>query len=175
MNPDNPLGMNPNNPLASKPPPAPPCQGECSVCSSPDKGRLGGVGVEFLPNGHIWMKSTLKVGLCAFGLMAATLASAEPLGRLFFTPEQRAQLEYSKPQDSGSGGSGSGRALTVNGIVQQHGGKRTAWINGVPQQAGDSDERAPESLPVAVPGLSKPVKVKVGQKVLINPAANTGQ
>jgi len=150
--------------------------------------------VEFLPNGHIWMKSTLKIcliafsvgarravplplkiGLCAFGLMAATLASAEPLGRLFFTPEQRAQLEYSKPQDSGSGGSGSGRALTVNGIVQQHGGKRTAWINGVPQQAGDSDERAPESLPVAVPGLSKPVKVKVGQKVLINPAANTGQ
>ena len=42
--------FNPDNPLASKPPPAPPCQGECPVCPSPDKGRLGGVGVEFLPN-----------------------------------------------------------------------------------------------------------------------------
>src|SRR3990170_2846551 len=42
----------PDNPLASKTPPAPPCQGECSVCPSPDKGRLGRVGVEFLPNGQ---------------------------------------------------------------------------------------------------------------------------
>lgn len=113
----------------------------------------------------------LKIGLCAFGLIAATLSSAEPLGRLFFTPEQRAQLEHSKPQSSSSTGSG----MTVNGIVQKHGGKRTVWINGVPRQAGNSDELAPDSLPVAVPGLTKPVKVKVGQKVRINPASDTGQ
>jgi hypothetical protein len=105
------------------------------------------------------------------GSIYATLCSAEPLGRLFFTPEQRAQLDYSKLQGSDTGN--SGRALTVNGIVQKHGGKRTAWINGVPQEAGNSDERAPDSLPVAVPGLSKPVKVKVGQKVLINPASDS--
>lgn len=116
---------------------------------------------------------SLKIGVCAFGLIAATLVSAEPLGRLFFTPEQRAQLEYSKPQHNDS--AGSGRGLTVNGIVQRQGGKRTAWINGVPQQAGNSDDRAPESLPVAVPGLKNPVKVKVGQKVLVNPAAATEQ
>src|SRR3989338_1054472 len=42
----------PDNPLPSNPPPAPPCQGECPVCPSPDKWRLGGVGVEFLPNGQ---------------------------------------------------------------------------------------------------------------------------
>src|SRR3972149_2934809 len=51
--------MNPNNPLASKPPPTPPCQGECPVCPSPDKGRLGGVGVEFLPNGQSGIKRTV--------------------------------------------------------------------------------------------------------------------
>jgi hypothetical protein len=107
----------------------------------------------------------------AIGSVAATPSSAESLGRLFFTPEQRAQLEYSKSRSNDTGS--SGRALTVNGIVQKHGGKRTAWINGVPQQAGNSDERAPDSLPVAVPGLSKPVKVKVGQKVLINPASDS--
>src|SRR3989337_3065332 len=49
--------LTPNNPLASNPPPAPPCQGECSVCPSPDKGRLGGVGVEFLPNGQSGLKT----------------------------------------------------------------------------------------------------------------------
>lgn len=115
----------------------------------------------------------LRIGLCAFGLITAALGSAEPLGRLFFTPEQRAQMEYSRLPDSGSGS--SSRALTVNGIVQQHGGRRTAWINGVPRQAGNSDELAPESLPVIVPGQSKPVKVKVGQKILIKPSADRGQ
>ncbi|MEO8331302.1 MAG: hypothetical protein ABI479_02640 [Gallionella sp.] len=118
------------------------------------------------------MNTIPKVFICVLGSVAATLSSAEPFGRLFFTPEQRAQLEYSKLQNSESGSSNS-RALTVNGIVQRHGGKRTAWINGVPRQAGNSDERAPESLPVAVPGLSAPVKVKVGQKVLINPASDS--
>lgn len=114
---------------------------------------------------------SFKTGLITCVLIAAPLTYAEELGRLFFTPQQRAQLEYSKPQNSDSGG--GGRGLTVNGIVQRQGGKRTAWINGVPRQAGNSDERSPESLPVAVPGLSKPVKVKVGQKVRINPAADS--
>jgi len=116
------------------------------------------------------MSPTIRILLFIFGSIAATLGSAEPLGRLFFTPEQRAQLEYSKLQGNDSGS--SGRVLTVNGIVQKHGGKRTAWINGVPQEAGNSDERAPDSLPVAVPGISKPVKVKVGQRVLLNPASD---
>jgi len=115
------------------------------------------------------MNTIARILVFVFGSLCATLGSAEPLGRLFFTPEQRAQMDYSKLQGSDTGS--SGRALTVNGIVQKHGGKRTVWINGVPQQAGNSDERAPDSLPVAVPGLSKPVKVKVGQKVLINPAS----
>jgi hypothetical protein len=117
------------------------------------------------------MSTTIRILMFVIGSVAATPSSAESLGRLFFTPEQRAQLEYSKSQSNDTGS--SGRALTVNGIVQKHGGKRTAWINGVPQQAGNSDERAPDSLPVAVPGLSKPVKVKVGQKVLINPASDS--
>jgi hypothetical protein len=60
--------------------------------------------------------------------------------------------------------------ISIDGIVQRHGGERTVWINGVPQTAGQSDEQAPESVPVAVPGQSQPVKVKVGQKVIVAPA-----
>jgi len=111
-----------------------------------------------------------KIGLITYILIAAPLTYAEQLGRLFFTPEQRAQMEDNDQQ--GSGSVGSARVLTVNGIVQKHGGERTVWINGVPQLAGKSDERAPESLPVAVPGQAQPIKVKVGQKVHINPAAS---
>jgi hypothetical protein len=113
------------------------------------------------------MKPISKTGL--FAALFASIASswADELGRLFFTPEQRAQLEYRKQQENDS--AASGRSLTVNGIVQKNGGNRTVWINGVPQAAGNSNERTPESLPVTVPGQATPVKVKVGQKVLINP------
>jgi hypothetical protein len=119
--------------------------------------------------GHPKMNHTLKICMVSLALAAAAGVHAEELGRLFFTPEQRTQLEYSQPQDNEK--PGNARTLTVNGIVQKHGGQRTVWINGVPQPAGKSDERAPESVPVAVPGQSQPVRAKVGQKVLVNPAA----
>ncbi len=100
-------------------------------------------------------------------LAAATAVNAGELGRLFFTPEQRMQLEASQPR--GGDSSDNSHSLTVNGIVQKQGGQRTVWINGVPQPAGKSDENSPESLPVAVPGQSQPVKVKVGQRILLGP------
>ncbi len=119
------------------------------------------------------MKSFPGAILIASALMAAPLTQAEDLGRLFFTPEQRVQLEYNKSQSSDPGD--SRRVLTVNGIVQKHGGERTVWINGTPQIAGKSNERAPESVPVFIPGQSQPVNAKVGQKIFINPAPAAGQ
>lgn len=108
------------------------------------------------------MPSATLLGLM---LVAATGAHAEQLGRLFFTPAQRAQLESLQQENSPD----ATHSITVNGIVQKRGGARTIWINGIPQQAGNSDERTPESVPVAVPGQAQPVKIKVGQKVLIAP------
>lgn len=106
-------------------------------------------------------------------LIVAQTAGAEELGRLFFTPAQRAQLEQGKPQGGASGGSRG--TLTVNGIVQKHGGGRTVWINGVPQDADTSDDRSPESVPVLIPGSKQSVKVKVGEKVPITPSAPGGE
>ena len=117
----------------------------------------------------------LKIGLCAFALITAPLGHAEDLGRLFFTPEQRAKLEHEHTRTATAEDGSSSSVLTVNGIVQKHGGERTVWINGVPRQAGNSDEQAPGSLPVAVPGLAKPIKVKVGQKVLISPTGDPAE
>lgn len=116
------------------------------------------------------MRSILKIGLCAFALTVSALANAEELGRLFFTPEQRKQLDYNYAQ--GTTSDNVGNALTLNGIVQKHGGKRTAWINGVPQEVGRSDEQSPESVPVQLPGRNRSVKLKVGQRVLLGPPAN---
>ncbi len=123
------------------------------------------------------MRPMLKIGLIATGLFAfelsaSALTSAAELKRLFFTPEQRTRLDYNYSRESVS--ENNDRALMLNGIVQKHGGKRTVWINGVPQQAGSSDDRAPESQSVQIPGKPSTVKLKVGQRVLLDPAANSG-
>ena len=156
----------------------------CSLDSNPSQPPLirGGAGFAlpltrgswrgFWSNGLSGMNSTLEIVLCALALTASAPANADELGRLFFTPEQRAQLDYSHARESLS--DNNDRALTLNGIVQKHGGKRTAWINGVPQTVGLSDERSPESVPVPLPGQNKSVKLKVGQRMLLSPSASPG-
>lgn len=104
-------------------------------------------------------------------MATATSTQASGLGRLFFTPEQRAQLEHERARNATAEDGSSSSVLTVNGIVQKKGGARTVWINGVAQSAGNSDERSPEALPVSVPGQSQPVKVKVGQKLILDQPA----
>ena len=109
------------------------------------------------------MKFTLIATLLCL-TSAATQAST--LGRLFFTPEQRTQLETVAAAPTAKQGMATDE-MVINGIVQKQGGQRTVWINGRPQAAGKSDERAPDSLSITVPGKSQPVKAKVGQKILI--------
>lgn len=125
--------------------------------------------------------------VCAGALAAAMIAppaQADSLGRLFFTPEQRAQLDQVRMRaaaeraDNAAPGktdaieiaeveSGPPSVLTVNGIVQKRGGGRTVWINGVAQNADSSGELVPESMAVTVPGKIQPVRVKVGQQLLL--------
>lgn len=110
-------------------------------------------------------------GLAALVLaLLSPLAHAEQkqLGRLFFTPEQRQQLDFGKFQDDAGGAPDS---LMLNGIVQKQGGARTAWINGVPQKMGQSDERNPASVPLPLPNRAQSITVKVGQKISV-PSAN---
>ena len=108
--------------------------------------------------------------ICWIGLLLAGPANAEQLGRLFFTPAQRAQMDYDYARNVQPGSSSN--TVMLNGIVQMHGGKRTAWINGVPQTAGPSDDRSPASLPIPLPGRNKSVRVKVGQRLLLDTSAN---
>ncbi|MDP1636109.1 MAG: hypothetical protein Q8L69_15690 [Gallionellaceae bacterium] len=116
------------------------------------------------------MNLPTRISLLAALLTGAAASGADELGRVFFTPEQRAGLEHKKLQGEHPGN--SSRTLAVNGIVQRHGGERTVWINGVPQPADKSDERSPDSVSIAITGQPKQTRVKVGQKVIINPAAS---
>jgi hypothetical protein len=91
-------------------------------------------------------------------------AQAAELGRLFFTPQQRQQLEFQETSNSGEEG-GRRNYIIVNGVVQKQGGNRTIWVNGVPQIDGRGNDKTPASVPVTVPGRSRPVQLKVGQKL----------
>ena len=92
-------------------------------------------------------------------------AQATGLGRLFFTPEERDQLDYAYQQNATDDKDSPSSAILINGIVQKKGGVRTVWINGVAQEAGNSDEQNPDAQTLAVPGKAQPVRIKVGQKL----------
>lgn len=118
----------------------------------------------------------VRAEICAPACFAALLlacipaANAANLGRIFFTPEQRKQLDYAYARNAPVEGSSS-PFLTVNGIVQKQGGARTVWINGVPQNMGKSRERNPAAETVTVSGKSHPIRIKVGEKILLDQPA----
>jgi hypothetical protein len=94
-------------------------------------------------------------------------ASATELGRLFYTPQQRSQLE--SQQETGDTVEGVKRNyIIVNGVIQKQGGNRIVWLNGTQQPATYGNETAPSTVPVTVPGKSQPVQVKVGQRLLLD-------
>jgi hypothetical protein len=120
----------------------------------------------------------MRVGsiiLLPLGLMCTLPTQADGLGRLFFTPAQRTQLNQHHPLHSipsitstapttaSEDETDNQRTLTVNGIVQKTGGKRIVWINGTPRSMGSDSGSTPESVTVTLPDQSKTVHLKVGQ------------
>lgn len=59
---------------------------------------------------------------------------SEPLGRLFFTPQQRAALERQRQLNllPNRAEQEDAEPLTINGIVHRSSGRHTTWVNGVP-------------------------------------------
>ena len=108
------------------------------------------------------MKAFILFILFMLSFFWVSSIQSETLGRLFFSPEQRSQLDYNLARKTVSV-EAPAPMLTVNGIVQKNGGKRTVWINGAALNSGQRDELATEVI--AVPGQSKLVKIKVGQKL----------
>jgi hypothetical protein len=120
-------------------------------------------------------QALIILSLTLLGSTAAYAEAPKPntLGRIFFTPQQRNQLDYAYARNTPVHGSTS-PFVTVNGIVQKHGGPRTVWINGSSQTADNNVERNPTAQTVAIPGKVQAVKIKVGDKVLLDqPASDT--
>jgi hypothetical protein len=95
-------------------------------------------------------------------LAVDSAAAADNLGRLFFTPQQRQDLDRRRQANIQESAATVNSSVTVNGQVSRSQGKTTVWINGVPQE---SDRRPPDPARVTLPGGEgeASVNVKIGQ------------
>jgi hypothetical protein len=89
-----------------------------------------------------------RIALAAAGIVLAGAqgAQAQELGRLFFTPEQRAALDArrkARVPDKPSATPTESPITRVDGAVQRGGGKSTVWINGetIPEDAQSGGAR----------------------------------
>ena len=98
--------------------------------------------------------TSIRIALVAAGiaLAGATNANAQELGRLFFTPEQRAALDARRkarvPDKPAAAAVTESPVSRVDGAVQRSGGKSTVWVNGetIPENSqADSARVTPRS------------------------------
>jgi hypothetical protein len=130
--------------------------------------------------------------LCFF--VSNEMLAADGLGRLFLTPEQRAQLDIVRarrdprvPVATDAEPVAAAPAapvpqgpdtVTYNGVVRRSDGKSTVWINGKAvderQRIRSAHEvsvvgmRADGAVAVAIPQASRTASLKVGQRLDVN-------
>lgn len=116
------------------------------------------------------VRSLLAAILLALALVES--AGAEPLGRLFFTPERRAALERQRQFNIHEAQTLEGATLSLDGVVVRSSGKRTVWINSRAQHdtaaptgvAVDLSRREPGRAILSA-GEEAPAPLKVGESI----------
>ena len=132
------------------------------------------------------MTRAWKIGFVAYlALVASTPVAAqaqERLGRLFFTPAQRASLDVARSQRARAALSTEKpeqeatpvpQTITYSGVLRRSDGKTTVWINNQPVQDRESAGAAaivgrvrPDgSVTLQVPQSGRSVSLKPGQSV----------
>ena len=120
-----------------------------------------------------------RTALVAVGitLLCTASAQAQELGRLFFTPEQRAALDARRkarvPDKPAAAPVTESPVTRVNGAVRRAGGKSTVWVNGemIPEDAqADSARvtpRSPNPGRVSIPAGEGPQRydLRVGESL----------
>jgi hypothetical protein len=110
------------------------------------------------------MRPLISLALMLLCLAAPAAAAAEELGRLFFTPQQRQDLDRRRATNRAEEEAPQIKEgpLTLEGHVQRSSGKTTTWINGVPQY--DSHAGRDPARVTVVPNVGEPgVSLKIGQ------------
>ena len=96
------------------------------------------------------------------GVATGQVAAQENLGRLFFTEQQRQDLDRRRQANIQETAVVVESTVTVNGQVSRSSGRSTTWINGVPQE---SVRKPADPARVTLPGGegAPSVSLKIGQ------------
>lgn len=103
-------------------------------------------------------------GSQAYAQQGSTVTSGIELGRLFFTPQQRQELDRRRQLNIQEVTAATEDLLTVNGQISRSSGKSTTWVNGVPQ---DDTFRGKDPTMVTLGGseTETSITVRVGQTI----------
>lgn len=103
---------------------------------------------------------------------AAPACAAEPLGRLFFTPEQRAALDArrkARVPDKPAAAVIASPVTRVDGYVKRSQGPSTVWVNGESLSEGGADAphiQAPSgNVSISVGDGGRRVRLKPGESL----------
>ena len=96
------------------------------------------------------------------GVATGQVAAQQNLGRLFFTEQQRQDLDRRRQANIQETAVVVESFVTVNGQVSRSSGRSTTWINGVPQE---SARKPVDPARVTLPGGegAPSVTLKIGQ------------
>lgn len=123
------------------------------------------------------MKSIESIAAAMLTALSAALApvpaaaqQSDTLGRLFFSPEQRATLERQRQLNLQQTETLEGDTLTLDGIVRRSSGRSTVWVNGIAQHNGAMTTgvrvelgRSDTASAVLSAGDEAPLSLKVGE------------
>jgi hypothetical protein len=110
------------------------------------------------------MRPLVILALTLLYLCTPAVTLAEELGRLFFTPQQRQDLDRRRATNRAEEEAPQIKEgpLTLEGHVQRSSGKAVTWVNGVPQY--DSRASRDPTRVTLVPNEGEPgVSLKIGQ------------
>lgn len=101
----------------------------------------------------------------AIGMGLATVVSAQEIGRLFFSPEQRAALDARRkarvPDKPAAAPIVASPTTRLDGYVRRSDGRATVWVNGA--QADEASPQADGRVPVVVGESEARVRLKPGE------------
>jgi hypothetical protein len=120
------------------------------------------------------MRRNAQSAICLVFIATAVLSSfatgAETLGRLFFTPDRRAALEWQRQHNIQEPEAVQGESARLDGIVKRNSGRSTIWVNGRAQKdkgnaagvAAELDKSDPAKAVISI-GDEPPVALRVGE------------
>ena len=111
---------------------------------------------------HVKLARRLFAVTFLLGVATGQVAAQQNLGRLFFTEQQRQDLDRRRQANIQETAVVVESTVTVNGQVSRSSGRSTTWINGVPQE---SARKPLDPARVTLPGGegAPSVTLKIGQ------------